>query len=114
MGTTKEVDVKDIINQGIALGLGLGIAGKEQMEKLARAAEKRLGLTKKDSRAFIKGVVKKGAPARKDLGKELQSFVTKVSRQILPVTRAELDELRASLAKSARTAKPRRKTTKKA
>ena len=106
--------MKDIINQGIALGLGLGIAGKEQVEKLARAAEKRLGLTKKDSRAFIKSVVRKGAAARNDLAKELSDFVGAVTKRILPVTRAELDELRASLAKDARTAKPRRKSRKKA
>lgn len=89
--------MKDLLDKALAIGLGLGITGREQADKLMTAAEKRLGLTKTQSRTFISTVMKKGEAARKDLDKDLSAFIGSFAKNVLPVSRKEFEALKAEI-----------------
>ncbi len=98
--------MKDLLDKALALGLGLGVTGREQADKLMTAAEKQLKLTKTQSRTFISTVMKKGEAARKDLDKELNTLVSSFAKN-MPVLRKELDALKAEMARAK--AKPKKR-----
>jgi polyhydroxyalkanoate synthesis regulator phasin len=91
--------MKDLISKAMALGLGLGVTGKEQATKIAAQIEKRLGLTKKDSKAFVADAIRKGEAVKKDLDKEINGMCRNIMATLRPVSRKEFDELKAQLAK---------------
>lgn len=98
--------MKDLLDKALALGLGLGITGREHADKLVTAAEKRLGLTKKQSAAFITTVMKKGEAARRDLDKDVTSFISSFAKRVTPVSRKEFEALKTELARAK--AKPKK------
>jgi len=100
--------MKDLLDKALALGLGLGVTGREQADKLMAAAEKRLKLTKTQSRSFISTVIKKGETARKDLNKDLNALVTSLAKN-MPALRKDLDALKAEMKPTKATPKKRAK-----
>jgi polyhydroxyalkanoate synthesis regulator phasin len=100
--------MKDLLDKALALGLGLGITGREQADKLMTAAEKRLGLTKKQSATFVNAVMKKGEAARRSLDKDVTSFISDFAKRVTPVSRKEFEALKADLARAK--AKPKKAT----
>ena len=87
--------MKDVINKAVALGLGIGITGKEQATKLAATIEKKLNVSGKESKAFVTEAIRKGEKARKDLEDQLCTL----AKQVLPVSRSEFDALKAKVDK---------------
>jgi len=87
--------MKDLVNKAVALGLGLGVAGKEQAAKLAAAIEKKLGASSKESKAFVAEAVRKGEQTRVELEKQICAL----AKSVLPVSRREFDALKAHLAR---------------
>ena len=85
--------MKDLVNKAVALGLGLGVAGKEQATKLASAVEKKLGASSKESKAFVAEAIRKGEQARIELEKQICTL----AKAVLPVSRREFDKLKAQL-----------------
>lgn len=102
--------MKDIINKAIALGLGLGVASKERVEKLASTVEKQLGVTKKESRALVQDLIRKGEATRKELDQRISAMVKDIVDSIYPVTRKEFEAYKAAAKKAA--PRPRRKARK--
>jgi polyhydroxyalkanoate synthesis regulator phasin len=100
--------MKDLLDKALAIGLGLGVTGREQADKLMAAAEKRLKLTKTQSRTFISTVIKKGETARKDLNKDLSTLVGSLTKN-MPVLRKEFEALKAELKPAKAAAKKRAK-----
>mgnify|MGYP000753228949 CR=1 FL=1 len=100
--------MKDVINKAINLGLGLGVTGKEQVQKLAATVEKQLGVTKKESHTIVQNLIRTGETARKDLDKRISSLVTDVINTIYPVTRKEFEAYKAQAAKKAAPRKRRK------
>lgn len=90
--------MKDVISKAVALGIGLGITGKEKAEQVAKEAQKKLGLTQKESTAFVNSMIKKGEVVRKDLEKQVNSIVKEAVDRLIPVSRKEFDDLKASMA----------------
>ena len=87
--------MKDVITKAVALGLGIGVTGKEQAAKLAAKIEKQLGATSKASKAFVMEAIRKGECARKDLEQQVHAL----AMSVLPVSRKEFEALKASMAK---------------
>ena len=102
--------MEDVISKAIALGLGLGVTGKEQVEKIVAEVQKQAGISKKESRQFIKNVMKKGGKVRKDLDKQIAGMVDNAIDTVCPVTRKEFNELKKQVAAKK---KPRKTTRKK-
>jgi|GEM_PF-1798247 len=99
--------MKDLLDKALAIGLGLGITGREQADKLMALAEKQLKLSKTQSRTFISTVMKKGETARKDLDKDLNAFVSTFAKSVLPVSRKEFEAWKAETARAK--AKPKKR-----
>ncbi|MCX7846636.1 MAG: hypothetical protein N2595_01180 [bacterium] len=103
--------MKDILNKAIALGLGLGVTGKEQAEKLAATIEKQLGVTKKESRTIVQNLIRTGEATRKDLDQRISALIKDIVDRVYPVTRKEFEAYKAAAAKKA-APRPRRKARK--
>lgn len=91
--------MKDVINKAIALGLGLGVTGKQEVQKLAARVEKQLGVTKKESQTIVHNIIRTGEAARKDLDKRISELVSDTVKSIWPVTRKEFEAYKAQAAK---------------
>ncbi len=97
--------MKDIITKSIALGLGIGITGKEQIEKIASDIQKKTKMSKKDSKKFVNDMINKGEKVRVRFDKEITKLVKDAVNTVTP----------ASTKKSADTKKKAsKKTVKKA
>ncbi len=103
--------MKNLITKALALGLGLGAAGKEQADKLAKKIEKQMGLTKKESKTIVKDLITRGEKIRKDLDKQVNETVNSVIDRIVPVSRKEFEDYKTASKPPKRSTK---KTTKKA
>ena len=110
--------MKDVISKAIALGLGIGITGKKQVEKIADEVQKHASLNKKESVKYVKSIIQKGEKARKDLDAEISKLVDDSLKAILPVSRKEFDDLKKKVSPKKKAAKkkvsPKKKTAKKA
>lgn len=108
--------MKDLIKKAIALGLGVGAAGKEQAEKLADKVQKQMGITKKESKTFVNDMIKRGEKIRKSLDKQIKELVDDAVENVVPVSRREFKDLEAkvkpkSTGKRKKTAKKQAKKT---
>ncbi len=103
--------MKDLISKAVALGLGIGLTGKEQVEKIVAEVQKQAGISKKESRQFIKDVMKKGEKTRKDLDKQIAKTVAHAVDTVCPVTRKEFNELKKQVAAQKKPRKTVRKKT---
>ncbi len=103
--------MKDVISKAVALGLGIGVTGKEQVEKIVAEVQKQAGISKKESRQFIKDVMKKGGKVRKDLDKQIAKTVAHTVDTVCPVTRKEFNELKKQVAAKKKPRKTARKKT---
>ncbi len=100
--------MKDIIDKAIALGLGLGVTGKQQAQKLAASVEKQLGVTKKESQTLVQNLIRTGEQARKELDKRIGEAVSDAINSVYPVTRKEFETYKAEMAKKRAPRKKRR------
>ena len=106
--------MKDLITKALSLGLGIGAAGKDQAEKLAKKIEKQMGVTKKESKTIVNDLIKRGQKIRTDLDSQVNETVNSVVDRIVPVSRKEFEEYKSSTKSKAKSsAKKARKTTKK-
>lgn len=101
--------MEDILKKTVQLGLGLGVTGKEEVEKLVNELHQRVGMTKKDSRSFVKDMISKGESIQKGLEKNIDNVVNDATKRIYPVTRNEFDALK----KEVDALKKKKKTTRK-
>jgi polyhydroxyalkanoate synthesis regulator phasin len=109
--------MQDILKKTVQLGLGLGASGKEEIEKLVNELHDRVGLTKKDSRAFVKDMITKGESIQKVMEKNIDDVVNDATSRIYPVSKREFDELKKEvdgLKKNKKKATRKKATRKKA
>ncbi|GAB2674338.1 phasin family protein [Paenibacillus thermoaerophilus] len=59
--------MKETIGKAIALGLGLAVAGKEQIEKTVEELVKKGEVTRTESKALMEELIKKGEETRQQL-----------------------------------------------
>ena len=112
--------MKDIISKTIALGLGIGITGKQQIEKIASDIQKKTKMNKKDSKKFVNDMIDKGEKVRVRFDKEITKLVKDAVAVVTPVTKKE-DHKKKPASKSGKkksakkvVKKAAKKTTKKA
>jgi|GEM_PF-2199262 len=106
--------MKDVISKAIALGLGIGVASKRQVEKIASEVQKKAGVSKKDSQKLIKNMIKEGERVRKNLDIEVTKIVDKAVEKVCTVSINELEALKAKTVKKKTAKKAAKKSKKKA
>ncbi|MBB6633636.1 phasin family protein [Cohnella thailandensis] len=73
--------MRDLISKTISLGLGIAVASKEQVEKLAGELVKKGEMTRAESFAFIDDLLKKGEETQHKLESLIQEKVQKVGER---------------------------------
>ncbi len=109
--------MKDIITKSISLGLGIGVAGKQQIEKIASEIQKQAKISKKDSQKLVKDMIQKGEKVRANFDKEVSKLVKDAAKSIdsvTPVFKKEFEDLKKKVeGKKAPNKTSKKKTTKK-
>ncbi len=100
--------MKDIITKTIALGLGIGITGKQQIEKIASDIQKKTKMNKKDSKKFVNDMINKGEKVRVSFDKEITKLVKDAVKAVTPASTKE------DIKKKTDSKKTKKKTVKKA
>jgi polyhydroxyalkanoate synthesis regulator phasin len=105
--------MKKAISQALALGLGIGITGKEKVEKVIADVEKQLGMSRKESKAFVDDMIKKGEKVRRRLDKDISTTIRETLDAVYPVSRKEFEELKSQVKSPRKRTTRRRKSAKK-
>ncbi|TDF94432.1 phasin family protein [Paenibacillus piri] len=71
--------MKDMIKKGLALGLGLAVASKEQAEKMVDELVKKGELSREESRQFVDELLQKGEKAQI----ELERMISQKTKELL-------------------------------
>jgi polyhydroxyalkanoate synthesis regulator phasin len=106
------VSMKKTIHQALALGLGIGVTGKEKIEQLVTDVQKQLGKSRKESKTIVDDIISKGEKVRKQLDKDISAAVRSTVDTLYPVSRKEFDELKAQV-KRTKKKSTRKKSAKK-
>ena len=78
--------MKDIITKTIALGLGIGVTGKQQIEKIASDIQKKTKMSKKESKKFVDEMINKGEKVRVRFDKEITKLVKDAVNAVTPAS----------------------------
>ena len=108
--------MKDVISKAIALGLGIGIAGKEQVEKIAAEVQKQAKINKKESIKFVNSIIRKGEKARKNIEAEVTKITDDLKKAVSlkkKTTKKKATKKKAKKTTKKTAKKPAKKTTKK-
>jgi polyhydroxyalkanoate synthesis regulator phasin len=89
--------MKDLINKTVSLGLGMMIAGKEQVEKLADEWVKKGEMSREESFAFLNELLRKGEEAQRRLETMVQERVQAVIGDKKWATQADMERLERRL-----------------
>jgi len=85
--------MKDLISKTVSLGLGMVIAGKEQVEKLAEEWVKKGEMSREESFAFVNDLLRKGEEAQRKMEAVVQERVQAVIGDRKWATKADIERL---------------------
>ena len=85
--------MKDLINKGLALGLGLAVYSKEQIEKVVDDLVKKGEVSGAESKDLIKELLEKGAAEKKEMNARIHEQVEKLLKDLNIPTKADLERL---------------------
>ena len=90
--------MKDLLKKGLALGLGLAVESKEQLEKMVDELVKKGELSVADSKDLINELVQKGENQQKEMNAKIQEQFQKIIGELNLPTRADIDRLEKRIA----------------
>ena len=90
--------MKDLLKKGLALGLGLAVESKEQIEKMVDELVKKGELSVADSKDLINELVQKGENQQKEMNAKIQEQLQKIIGELNLPTRADIDRLEKRIA----------------
>lgn len=90
--------MKDFMTKVLSLGMGLAVASKEQLEKLADELEKKGEMSKTESKEFVDKLVSKGEQASKDLEGKIRQQVQRVLEGLDMAPMSEIRRLEQRIA----------------
>ena len=89
--------LKDVLKRSLALGFGLAVTSKEQLEKAVDELVKRGEMTRSESQEFLKDLIKKG----ENTGAELEALINRRVSQVIErldlVKKSEVERLEERL-----------------
>jgi len=83
--------MKEIIKRGLALGLGLAVTSKEQVEKLVEDMVKKGELARDESTEYVSDMVRRGEEVQKELERIIHQ---KVKEKLEDFNLATKDDIR--------------------
>lgn len=88
----------DLLRKGLALGLGLAIMSKEQIEKTVDELVKKGEVSVTESKDLIHELIQKGEEQQEDLNVKIQAQFQKLLRELNVSTQADIDRLEKRIA----------------
>lgn len=91
------VTVKDLLKKGLALGLGLAVASKEQIEKTVNELVKKGEVSAAESKELIDELIRKGEEEQKALRSKIREHVKEFLHELDIPTKEELRNLESRI-----------------
>lgn len=85
--------MKDLINKGLAFGLGLAVVSKEQIEKLVDELVKKGEVSSAESKEMIRDLFEKGEAEKKEMNIRIHEQLEKLLKELNIPTKADLERL---------------------
>lgn len=85
--------MKDLINKGLAFGLGLAVVSKEQIEKLVDELVKKGEVSAAESKDLIRELFEKGETQKKEMNTRIHQQLNKLLKELNIPTKADMDRL---------------------
>lgn len=85
--------MKDLISKGLALGLGLAVVSKEQIEKMVDELVKRGEVSTVESKELVRELFEKGEAEKKEMNSRIQQQIEKLLKDLNVPTKADLERL---------------------
>lgn len=85
--------MKDLIKKGMALGLGLAVVSKEQIEKVVDELVNKGELSASESKDFMSELIQKGEEQHKEINSKLRDQVQKILDELNIPSKADIDRL---------------------
>ena len=85
--------MKDLINKGLAFGLGLAVVSKEQIEKLVDELVKKGEVNAGESKDLIRELFEKGEAGKKEMNDRIREQMEKFLKDLNIPTKADLERL---------------------
>lgn len=91
-------ELKDLIEKGLALGLGFAVVSKEQIEKAVDELTQKGEVTASESKDFMKELIQKGETQQKEINSKLREQVQKILDELNIPSKADLERLEQRIA----------------
>lgn len=85
--------MKDLIKKGLALGLGLAVVSKEQIEKLVDELVKKGEVTTSESKDLVQELYEKGEAERIQINERFREQFSQLLKDMNIATKADLERL---------------------
>ena len=85
--------MKDLINKGLAFGLGLAVVSKEQIEKLVDELVKKGEVSAAESKELIRELFEKGEAEKKEMNARIHEQMEKLLKDLNIPTKSDLERL---------------------
>lgn len=85
--------LKDVVKRSLALGFGLAVTSKEQIEKAVDDLVKRGEMTHSESQEFLKDLMKKGEKTSDEVEAMIGKRVNQVLDRLELVKKSEVEKL---------------------
>lgn len=85
--------MKDLINKGLAFGLGLAVVSKEQIEKFVEEMVKKGEVSTAESKDLMRELFEKGEAEKKEMNARIHEQLAKLLKDLNIPTKADLERL---------------------
>lgn len=85
--------MKDLIKKGLALGLGLAVVSKEQIEKLVDELVKKGEVTASESKELVQELFEKGEAEKIQINERFREQFAQILKDLNIPTKADLERL---------------------
>lgn len=104
--------MKKVVRKGFLLGLGLGVLGKEKIEKIIASIAKKNRINQKEGREVAKKVLKTCMDEHRKISKKLEPDIKRLMNDIVSISKEEIkclsDKAKKSRKKPKKTKKKKR------
>ena len=91
--------MKDLLKKGLALGFGVAVASKEQIEKVVDDLVKKGEVSTAESKELVNELIVKGEEGQKELQRVIREQFNKLLSELNIPTKEEIKRLEERLAK---------------
>lgn len=91
--------MKDLIKKGLALGLGLAVASKEQIEKVVDELVNKGEVSASESKELVEELVRKGEQEQEKLKDKVRGYLRELLSELDLPTKTDLKSLESRIDK---------------